>query len=432
MTCAYFILWVIACNNQRCFKSQWKIFGKKYWITYRLIYSIIGTLLHLFIIIICLIFLAKYIFYANEKRIQERIKKAYRHNIKTLNKFYRNKDINNNNDMYGFFLEHYKKDREKEDLFKLSSKHKKNSGHSGKVSMIPEQRMKRGFFCCCCNDLWNHIKIAWIVVTELFLSLFYIEYNEFNIIAMFALSYYIFSGILYFDVNVGDQSDDITCNDDTFNTLKSDQIFFGIGNICQAFSIILPGMCINICQKWKCVYQDYYSPPEVSVTFKGEKFEAGSPETNVTKSNLENKSPGLQPSNGKGSKAENLTFIELRSVLNDSFIRCWIFMLFAVQCIIFLLQPVANFDDYRDSLNEQYNCHCVSTSGASEKVCSCDAKSTAFFIINELCLRLFVPMTLITTLILVVSFEKKFYISRLDAMKYVLSPSSIATLLLIS
>eukprot|EP01084_Bolivina_argentea_P216232 367396_1 len=172
-TGCYFILWIIACNDtNRCFKKKWKILNNYYEMPYRLVYNIIATLLYLFIIIICLIFLIKYLIYAHEKQIQEKIKKTVIKTEKALHQFNKQANMNGNSDMYQFFVDHYKHDKEKEDLFKLSD-HKK----------LSTAKEEPNSYSCCIN-LLMHIQIIWIIATELFLSLFYINYNEFNIIAM--------------------------------------------------------------------------------------------------------------------------------------------------------------------------------------------------------------------------------------------------------
>ena len=169
------------------------------------------------------------------------------------------------------------------------------------------------------------------------------------------------------------------------------------------------------------------------------KFEngSGSIERRPSASNSINSdapSPHNNNNNDMNEQTQAMTIMQLRSVLNDGFVRGWIFVLFGVQLIIFILQPVANFDDYRDTLNNQYDCNVTRDCNGKghNGDCTCDSRSMVFFVITEIILRLFVPITLISTLILVVSFEKKFYVSRLDALRFVLSPSSIAILFLIS
>eukprot|EP01084_Bolivina_argentea_P283023 484618_1 len=70
LTATYFIVWIIASNKDvRCVKT--KLFGLHYLISYRLIYSMIGTLLHLFIIIICSVFFIKFLIYSNENVLEK-------------------------------------------------------------------------------------------------------------------------------------------------------------------------------------------------------------------------------------------------------------------------------------------------------------------------------------------------------------------------
>ena len=63
-----------------------------------------------------MIFLGKYIFYAKEKQIQERIKKIYQQNMKTLRKYKKQPK----QDMYQLFIDQHKRDKEKEQIFKQS------------------------------------------------------------------------------------------------------------------------------------------------------------------------------------------------------------------------------------------------------------------------------------------------------------------------
>ena len=43
LTFTYLIIWIIACENDRCFKTQWKIGNTRYWMTYRVFYTILAT-----------------------------------------------------------------------------------------------------------------------------------------------------------------------------------------------------------------------------------------------------------------------------------------------------------------------------------------------------------------------------------------------------
>ena len=71
---------------------------------------------------------------------------------------------------------------------------------------------------------------------------------------------------------------------------------------------------------------------------------------------------------------------------------------------------------------EQYSCDHV----------HCGGDSRILFVVNEVILRLFVPMAMLSTVILIVSFHRKPKKSKLSAVRFVLSPSSMAAVFLIS
>ena len=158
------------------------------------------------------------------------------------------------------------------------------------------------------------------------------------------------------------------------------------------------------------------------MTYRGSKFE-----TDLVPDIRDREEASRRLSKALSNKTSK-TILEMRNILNDKIIRFWIFFIFMVQFVIFITEPSFNEDAFRNELFVMYDCNSSDpTNGATTY--TCNLFGIIFFYINTLILRLFVPMVLLNTLILCVSFDKKYMKSKLDGIKYVVSPSSFGLII---
>eukprot|EP01083_Nonionella_stella_P096306 270670_1 len=155
--------------------------------------------------------------------------------------------------------------------------------------------------------------------------------------------------------------------------IRSPKSLFIINDAVTAFGIILPPFAYSLCAKLKIIYDQGFVDDETV---------AGSVWEKDTKLRWYRSSS--QMSIVQASK----------SILNDKFIKVWMFLMYLFQLIIFITEPILGPDKFRYFLNTMYDCW----KAEGHLMYACDpTTSQIVFTVHILVLRIGVPLLLLNT-----------------------------------